>query len=1129
MRKLFTIALFMGAKVLAWCDDGLIKCSYWFDDVPEMYSFTPGMSEIDASRLKPGLHFLNAYVEKDGVCSSAASACFIKSMPLRDGVQFKTTFYIDDKEWSKIESTSGDKNASLLQSLDVSSLPLGIHSLRAYVELSTGEVVGYGEKMFYRVPTNEEITTLELHYLIDDRYIGKMPLNNPGVYSFDIDATGLSVGLHNINVFMSSPLGISTSSESAWFVRIPDGGEGVKRYVYWLNEKDDAATSVELPEVVDPYSLVSLVDIPVEPFNSARYSFAVEDGAPVVYPRNNFNVSFFDAAGRISMSSALFTDTRERFVVTDVELLEPGMGINTGKIDDNHIKWYSFDGQIGDSIAINMRSAAMYELYAPDGSEIVRRQGADATYVFTSTLTGNGTYYLAVHDIPSWQKNTDINFTHIDRYAILSNFPESTANSGSLHLKLFGNGFNELTGITLTGENGSISAKEYSAIDNYNLVAIFDLDAESYSTGSYNLECSYGGEQVERLGAIVLEEAQPADICVKILTPFRPATPYEVTMEVTNNSNVNCLGVPFNFAMQSCPNGMALSFMNFVPVTINGEDEIRVTVYETDNLLGTGQKGCFFPMIIPHIGAHETKTLKFGLRTEPHEIVRMYAWAGKPWSEEFKEILSDDYDLEQIMQPEQSNIMTAVHACYLYALGLEEMESNTVTAVSKRRQKRLKNMANLAQTSSQLYQAVGQTFSGIAAASDLRGANAVLQACGYTDGYENPLSDYMDCKKQCMPSPLQILGTATGLEEVANVADEYMRGCPTSPNPSPTPHEFDVPQAGDPNDMHGYVAPGGGNHIGIDVKTVDYTIEFENDPKIATAPARVIRVENTLDIDKFDPQSFIPRYLQIGDRKLELPAKQHFVVTLDMRTAINALAQLDFDFDVNTGKAVWILKSLDPMTMESISDAYNGILPVNDDSGRGIGFLAFSVDLKPGLNDGTEISHQASIIFDDNDPIDTPMWTNMTDYVRPSSSIGAVTTDDNTSFTISVESRDDGAGIWYYDLYMRINGESIWKPVMCKIEDATFTYVHPEAVIGADFAVIATDKAGNRQSDVFLNSLTGDADGNGKIDAADAVAIRLYYTGEVSSINSACADVNVDGVIDSQDAIYVRNIYLDQK
>ena len=54
------------------------------------------------------------------------------------------------------------------------------------------------------------------------------------------------------------------------------------------------------------------------------------------------------------------------------------------------------------------------------------------------------------------------------------------------------------------------------------------------------------------------------------------------------------------------------------------------------------------------------------------------------------------------------------------------------------------------------------------------------------------------------------------------------------------------------------------------------------------------------------------------------------------------------------------------------TDPAKGFLPPNDDTGRGEGFLSYQAKAKPGLATGTVIDARASIVFDSQDPVDTP-------------------------------------------------------------------------------------------------------------------------------------------------------------
>ncbi len=216
----------------------------------------------------------------------------------------------------------------------------------------------------------------------------------------------------------------------------------------------------------------------------------------------------------------------------------------------------------------------------------------------------------------------------------------------------------------------------------------------------------------------------------------------------------------------------------------------------------------------------------------------------------------------------------------------------------------------------------------------------------------------------------------------------------------------------DPNDIYGYQAESGSKAIKKDLEEVYYTIEFENDPEFATAAAHEVVVCDTLDGERFDLPTFLPTSLKIGERSVLLDGEQSTTVTVDMRPEINAIAQMDLEYDVAKGIAVWRFSSLDPMTMEKTDNPMSGFLPVNNDAGDGIGEIYFKIALKKNLDDGTEIHNRASIIFDQNEPIITPTWTNVVDTIAPVSKIRASEEVSDSTVVLHFSGTDNRSGVW---------------------------------------------------------------------------------------------------------------------
>ena len=263
----------------------------------------------------------------------------------------------------------------------------------------------------------------------------------------------------------------------------------------------------------------------------------------------------------------------------------------------------------------------------------------------------------------------------------------------------------------------------------------------------------------------------------------------------------------------------------------------------------------------------------------------------------------------------------------------------------------------------------------------------------------------------------------------------------------------------DPNDIQGYLSESGSHYMRQEIQNIHYEIEFENDTTLATAAAHTIFVRDTLDATKFDLSSLAAHSVTIGDKRLDLNGEQNFALTLDMRPELYVIAQINQDYDPETGIVQWTIQSLDPMTMEPTDNPYQGVLPVNY-SGEGVGFIDYSINLLQAFDDGTEVSNRAGIIFDQNEVIMTPTWTNIVDAVKPVSYIeSAEFVNDSLSFTFV--SSDNRSGVWYHTLYYRNDStEMEWKVKVPKIVENSYMLRFNEYQT-TEYLVKAVDSAGN--------------------------------------------------------------------
>lgn len=271
----------------------------------------------------------------------------------------------------------------------------------------------------------------------------------------------------------------------------------------------------------------------------------------------------------------------------------------------------------------------------------------------------------------------------------------------------------------------------------------------------------------------------------------------------------------------------------------------------------------------------------------------------------------------------------------------------------------------------------------------------------------------------------------------------------------------------EPNDIYGYLSPSGSKFIAKDsVETVNYRIEFENDPIFATSAAHVVDVRDTLDARYFDLSTFVPTYFTIAGKREQLDGTVNFVRTVDMRPKINTIVQVKCMYEEHTGAIRWLFTSLDPITIEPVKDVMQGFLPVNTDGISGIGDVGYRIGLNKGLADGTEIPNRASNIFDYNDPVPTPTWINIVDAVAPTSTISDLSMLNDTTIHITADAYDARSGVWKYEWYVQCGEDAPWWKEG-ETDTLCFDYrIYEDIDYG--FCVLATDSAGNVEQKVLL-------------------------------------------------------------
>ncbi|NJN12549.1 MAG: hypothetical protein HC815_33155 [Richelia sp. RM1_1_1] len=229
-----------------------------------------------------------------------------------------------------------------------------------------------------------------------------------------------------------------------------------------------------------------------------------------------------------------------------------------------------------------------------------------------------------------------------------------------------------------------------------------------------------------------------------------------------------------------------------------------------------------------------------------------------------------------------------------------------------------------------------------------------------------------------------------------------------------------VRNSSDPNDIIGPSGYGDQNWLTRD-QILPYTIRFENQAS-ATAAAVFVTITQQLDSD-LDLSTFELGDFGFGDIYIDVPdGFQSYNTRVDLRDTIGDFVDFDASLNTDTGEVTWKLTTIDPDTGEIPDDVDAGFLPPNNDDHDGEGFVNYKVKANSSSTTGTVIDAEARIIFDTNDPIDTPAIFNTIDIGEPSSNVETLPATVGQNFNVSWTGSDDGSGIVSYDVYVSVDG-----------------------------------------------------------------------------------------------------------
>jgi RHS repeat-associated protein len=267
-----------------------------------------------------------------------------------------------------------------------------------------------------------------------------------------------------------------------------------------------------------------------------------------------------------------------------------------------------------------------------------------------------------------------------------------------------------------------------------------------------------------------------------------------------------------------------------------------------------------------------------------------------------------------------------------------------------------------------------------------------------------------------------------------------------------------------PMDPNGIAGPAGFGPQGFvpQAQLFPYRIDFANEAS-ASAPAQQVvitqKLNSNLDLSTFELGEF-----SFGGQIFSVPAGRQFYQTrIDDRAARGVFVDVTASLDVSTAAVTWTFTSIDPTTLDQpVGNILEGFLPPDTKPPVGEGWVSYTIKAKSGLTTGTQVNAQASVVFDTNAPMSTPVALNTIDSGAPSSSVSALpAAEAKPTFTVTWLGTDDsgGSGIAFFNVFVS-DDHGPFKRLLTGTTRTSLAFAgKPDHTYG--FYTVATDNVGN--------------------------------------------------------------------
>ncbi len=1075
MRKLFFFVFFVGISGFCIAQQQIRQYEYWFDDNyagKASLAITPESlfnlaTSIPTDGLPVGLHTFHIHFrDYSGAWSSATNQFFIKTSGLFANRQITgyEYWFDNDNAHATNQTVTANDSLSLITSINANALPAGLHTFHIRFHDNSGVWSSTVNQFFIKVPdlfANKQITGYEYWFDNDNVHATNQTVTANDSLSLitSINANALPEGLHTFHIRFHENSGVWSSTVNQFFIKptVNITENKITAYRYWPDGEFNKQV-ITAVDSVNPLEINNLL-LPVNAVYKVtpnNYKFHPDPtmGITITYKTPAlFHIQFKDIAGQWGATS---TDSIDFRYTVDVacDTLQSEIPKIKQILQSDSIHFFMVNALIGDSLVFETDKSLIIDLLDPYGKKLKTLTSVSGDTTFGGVRAKlDGAYFALVHGFGNISGDYTITYTHIAKYAVLGYNPKRVGNEGTAFIVFQGNGFTENTQIALIKGDTAIVADSILNRDLGVLGAYFNFTGAS--VGKYNINVNFGDSVIIVVeNGLEVEPAIPSEIEIEIIGPssVRSGTTTNYTIRCTNTGNLQIENPIVVVAVDSDDPNFIVSSNTYLDENIRRDcDSVNFDIdilnfIKSPNLLGHNNRQCKKGMFLLHtIPAYGTVELVVTVKTTGNSSIS--AWQDQVTINELLDAIMQALDTTQIKpaQLRSSALINWNNDCV--AKSINCLVSFTLGAWGC-----LIPLEQIAQT-------VCNTVAG-----------QLSTAIWYLTGHEG----FWPSLGMLVGGSLIGVGLVLGGTEASLIAIAILSGITTGYNCYNAIVECNKPQFSpqiditsvtsyDPNDKVGYRSPSGSRYFNADKNNFTYVINFEN-MATATAPAQEVVVADTLDENYFDIHSFKAGYIKIGSKIVPAPYDvQNHTWEVDMRPAMDLRTKVELTYDNSTGIAQWHFITIDPETDSIPIDPLVGFLPPNDSLGSGEGTVSFSIDLKDSIENGASINNCASIVFDYNDPILTPIWSNTKDIIAPVSTMSqpVIVSDSVAAISWQAEDNIGGSGVYVYNVFVKKAGEE-YHSLLNYTTLNTFEFKY-EKDIEYSFYVTATDSAGNEE------------------------------------------------------------------